>query len=265
MQTLTERNASLVSGNYITDNTAMSSQIIDSVDNFMASEDIGWVQGLFSGTADRAQRWDRLESEEQQVFADETKALLGGAITEEAYRLQKLFPNQNASFYSAKAAGNVLERTSIIGDKVLTMDRGFSLKQQMFGDAAGIMGKDGVEQEVILDAIQALAAADPDTYGYTGTTTFREQSDFAWRGIYKATDAVAGIFGASFNQPIMSEEDAERSEARGARPFWIESLDRKQVTIRIILPDGNLGPYLPIDLAQAGKAYRDKYLESIKQ
>ena len=265
MQKLTDHNASLVSGNAITDNTAMSSQIMTSVDNFMSSEDIGWVQATFSGTADWAQRWDRLESEEQAVFADDAKAAMGGAITEEAYRLQKLFPNQNANFYSAKAAGNIMERTSIVGESIVVMDKGFSLKQQMFGDAAGIMGKDGVEQEVILDAIQALAAADPDKYGYTGTTTFREQSDFAWRGIYKATDAVAGIFGASFNQPVMSEEDAERSEARGARPFRIDVVDGKQVGIRILLPDGNLGPYLPIDLAQAGKAYRDKYLESIKQ
>ena len=63
----------------------------------------------------------------------------------------------------------------------------------------------------------------------------------------------------------MSEEDAERSEARGARPFRIDVIDGKRVGIRILLPDGNLGPYLPIDLAQAGADYRSRYLESIKQ
>ncbi len=263
-QKLSDNNAMLVSGNAITDNTAMSAQIMDSVDNFMGSEDIGWVQATFSGTADWAQRWDRLQSEEKAVFADDAREAMGGAITEEAYRLQKLFPNQNASFYSKKAAANIIEQTSIVGESIVVMDRGHSLKQQMFGGAASDMNKDGVEQEVILDAIQALAAADPDTYGYVAETTFREQSDFAFRGIYKATDAIAGIFGASFNQPIISEEDAERSEARGARPFRVDVIDGKRVGIRILLPDGNLGPYLPIDLKQAGAVYRQKFLEGIK-
>tara|TARA_R110002126_G_scaffold288329_1_gene441969 strand:- start:17 stop:814 length:798 start_codon:yes stop_codon:yes gene_type:complete len=265
MQTLTDRNASLSSGNYITDNTALSSQITDSVESFMASEDIGWMQGLFSSTADVAQRWDRLEAEEKRVFSEDYKEKLGGHITEEAYRLQKLFPNQPASFYSKKAAKNVLDLTSIVGDDIVTMDRGYSLKQQMFGDAASIMGKDGVEQEVILDAIQSLAEANPDTYGYLTEATFREESDFAWRGIYKAADAVAGIFGAEFQQPVLSEEDAERVEARGARPFRVVVSDGKRVGISVQLPNGNWTEHLPIDLKEAGTAYRNKYLESIKQ
>jgi hypothetical protein len=265
MQKLTDTNAALVSGNFVADNTAMSSKITDAVDNFMASEDIGWIQATFSGTADWAQRYNRLESEQKVVFANEAKEAMQGSITEEAYRLQKLFPNQNASFYSSKATSNIMARTSIVGSSIVVMDKGFSLKDQMFGDAAGIMGQDGVEQSVILDAIKGLAEADPEAYGYATETTFREQSDFALRGIFAATDAVAGVFGGSFNQPVMSEEDAERSEERGARPFRIDVIDGKQVGIRILLPDGNLGPYLPIDLKEAGTVYRNKYLESIKQ
>lgn len=254
----------LMTGQYIVDQTRITGDVNSAVDSFLASEDIGWLQGMWSGDSEMAQRYDRLQSDEQRVLAEDTREQLSGAILKESFRIQKLSPGQNAAFYAKQASQNVIGRTAVVGDQVVVMDKGFSIKEQMFGQHAGMMDKDGLEQEVILDGIRDMIASD-DSLAWMGKATSREHDDFVLRAMWGVGDSIASIFGGSVNMPQISEEDAERVDRRGVRPFHISQLDGKRIGIQMRLPNGSLSGYLPLDLKTIGTNYRQKYLAKLAE
>jgi hypothetical protein len=261
-QRVMDTNAGLLTNSYIVDQGRITREVAGSVTSFLSSQDIGWIQGMWSPDSEMSQRYDRLESDEQRIFSDKAEERLNGAVMKEAFRLEKLSPNQTADFYAKMASDNVLGRASVIGDEVVIMDRGHSVLSQMFGDSASSMDKDGVEQEVILHAIRGLIESDPDL-AWMGEATSREHDDFLLRGLWHTGDAIASMWGGSVNTPTLSEEDAERIDSRGVRPFVVDVADGKTVGIRMRYPNGTLGGYLDIDLPTAGAAYRADFLAGL--
>ena len=135
------------------------------------------------------------------------------------------------------------------------MDKGHDLKSQMFGEAASIMDKDGIEQDVILFGMRQLAADNPEQFGYLAEVSQRELSTSMGRVAFAATNKILGVFGGGMEEPVITPDDALTSVKRGVRPFTIDS-DGQNIGIRVILPNGMPSAYLPLDLATTGAAYR---------
>jgi hypothetical protein len=125
----------------------------------------------------------------------------------------------------------------------------------MFGEAAPIMDKDGIEQDVILFGMRQLAADNPEQFGYLAEVSQRELSTSMGRVAFAATNKILGVFGAGMEEPVITPDDALTSVKRGVRPFTIDS-DGQNIGIRVILPNGMPSAYLPLDLATTGAAYR---------
>ena len=258
-------NASLNTDDHVADSTRTSGLIDDAVENYFDAENIGIAQALFSSTADIDQTSQRTATEREQVFSETEVDDLTFHVTDEAQRLQKLSPNQNAGFYVDKAVTNIIARTSIIGTDVLTMQRGFGIKGQLFGDAAADITKDGVEQEVIIHAIKALAESDPDKWGWLTEFSFREESGPAFRTLMSVTDAALGVVGADLELPKLSFRDTQDGIRRGIRPFKITAVDGKRVLLRAVHPQNGLSEYLPITMREAGTAWRTDYIKEISE
>lgn len=231
---------------------------------FMAQEDFGFWQGATNvgGDTTVSQMFSRTADEEAKAFSTEEREDLSGLIVQEAVRIEKVSPGQTAKFYTDMAAENVLGRTSVVGESVLTMAEGFDLKTQMFGEASNQMTNPGTENEVILQAIRNAAENDPDTYGWATETLFREQMGLVGTGVAGAFDAVAGLFGSEVNMPKISGETARQSWIRGVRPYRVLSFDNQKVIVQVMNGNGN---YLtvPVDMAGAGATYRAEYLEGL--
>jgi hypothetical protein len=253
----------LVTGVPAVDNQNLINASQKAANAFMGEEGFGWVQGL-KGNTDIMQTFSRTASEEASLFSEEAYQVLGDRVTQEAIRLSKVSPGQNADFYAKMAGANILERTALVGGSMLTMDRGYSLAEQMFGDAAGDMAKVGVENEVILSAIIDLAANNPTQFGFATDTTVSEQLGWASEGFWGATNFVSELFGGPGNSGnAISGEDARQSVIRGARPYIVETYDNQKVGIRVLRPDGNYSAPLPIDLGEAGAKYRKAHIDSL--
>jgi hypothetical protein len=274
MQRQVDGKAALLTGNLVDDSTGAIGRAMDAADNFLASEDIGWIQDIFDSSVDGSQVFERLDVEEQTVFSDTAKELVGNEILNEAIRLESISPGQTSKFYNDKAAGNILKRTSVIGNSILVMEKGHSLTEQMFGDAAADMDKPGIEQEVILHAMRQLIEDNPGVdgkpgkYDYISETSMREQFGITGRTVLLAADAVAGVFGGEVQRPVISQSDAESISSffgRNVRPFHVETHDNKAVNFRVLLQNGELGPILPIELKSAGEAVRAKYLAELAE
>lgn len=256
-------NAALETGYPIVDSTRLIERSQVAANAFMGEEGFGWVQGLWSSNTDIMQTFSRTSSEEDSLFSEETKAMLGDRVAQEAVRLSNVSPGQTADFYAKMAASNIGERTALVGGSLLVMDRGYSLAEQMFGDAAGDMSRSGVENEVILSAIIDLAANDPDSFGFATDTTPSEQLGWASSAFWGIGNAVASTWGGEVKGNAISGENARQSFIRGVRPYIVETYDNQAVGIRILRPDGNYSAPLPIDLGAAGAKYRQAHIDSL--
>ncbi len=256
-------NAALETGYPIVDSTRLIERSQVAANAFMGEEGFGWVQGMFSSNTDIMQTFSRTSSEEDSLFSDEAKAMLGDRVAQEAVRLSNVSPGQTADFYAKMAASNIGERTALVGGSLLVMDRGHSLAEQMFGDAAGTMSKSGVENEVILSAIIDLAANDPDSFGFATDTTMSEQLGLLSGAFWGTGNAVASLWGGEVQGNAITGEDARQSFMRGVRPYIVETYDNQAVGIRILRPDGNYSAPLPIDLGAAGAKYRQAHIDSL--
>ena len=256
-------NSALVTGVPAVDSQNLIDASQKAANAFMGREGFGWVQGL-TGDTDIMQTFSRTQSEEATLFSEEAYQVIGDRVAQEAIRLSKVSPGQNADFYAKMAGANILERTALVGGSMLTMDRGYSLAEQMFGDAAGDMVKNGVENEVILSAIIDLAANDPTKFGFATDTTMSEQLGWASEGFWSATNFVSELFGGPGNSGnAISGETARQSFIRGSRPYIVETYDNQKVGIRVLRPDGNYSAPLPIDLGEAGAKYRKAHIDSL--
>lgn len=257
-------NAALITGHGPTDDQTLITASHKAASAFMGKEGFGWVQGLMDGDTDIMQTFSRTNSEEASLFSDEAYQVMGDRLAQETIRLSKVSPGQNADFYAKLASSNILERTALVGGSILIMDRGYSLAEQMFGDDAGDMAKNGVENEVILSAIIDLAANDPTTYGFATDTTMSEQLGWASSAWWGAGDLISRTFGGEgIEGNAISAETARQSVIRGARPYVVETYDNQKVGIRVLRADGNYSAPLPIDLREAGDKYRKAHIDSL--
>lgn len=262
-----EESASLLTGNRVIDGTRLTKDVNKAVKARINAEDIGFWQGLFSGDADIAQRWDRMDVEEKQIFSDEARTALGGKIESEALRLQEVLPGQPAEFYADLASRNIMDRTSIIGNDILTMDKGHSLLDQAFGANKDKMAKDGLEQSVVLRAVVDLIASDPDTYSYLADTTFFEKAGVLGPlggGVIQGALSIASLIpGVTADTGVLSGSDALTATRRGVRGLEITSFDKKVVHVQIRLPNGTLTPALPLDFKATGDVMYQELLDSL--
>lgn len=256
-------NSALVTGVPALDSQNLRNASQKAADRFMGEEGFGWVQGMFSSNTDIMQTFSRTSSEEDTLFSDEAKSMLGDRVAQEAVRLSNVSPGQTPEFYAKMAASNIGERTALVGGSLLVMDRGYSLAEQMFGDAASDMTKSGVENEVILSAIIDLAVTNPEIYGFATDTTASEQLGVLSGAVWGAGDAIASLWGGEVKGNAISGEDARQSFMRGVRPYVVETYDNQKVGIRILRPDGNYSAPLPIDLGEAGAKYRKAHIDSL--
>jgi hypothetical protein len=259
MQNQIDGSASMVTGNRVDDAVRINSGIINAVNKYFKSEDIGYFQGLFSGNADISQRLDRLPSEEARVFADETAENLSDHIMQEAVRLQKIRPDLTPEYYAEAATRSILDRTSVVGGEVLVMDKGLDIQTQLFGEHADTMSKDGIEQEVILFGMQQLASEYPKKWGFLAEIAARENYGMVGRGTLAVADSIAGAFGGSVARPVISQDDALGAGKRGVRPFTITS-NGQNVGIRVIQTNGLPSEFLPLgSLRMLGDDYRAEH------
>lgn len=256
-------NSAMVTGVPTLDNQNIRDASQKAVNAFMGEEGFGWVQGMFSSNTDIMQTFSRTSSEEDTLFSDEAKSMLGDRVAQEAVRLSNVSPGQSPDFYAKMAASNIGERTALVGGSLVVMDRGYSLAEQMFGDAAGDMSKSGVENEVILSAIMELAANDPTVFGFATDTTVSEQLGVLSSTVWGAGNAIASLWGGEVKGNAISGEDARQSFMRGVRPYIVETYDNQAVGIRVLRQDGNYSAPLPIDLGEAGAKYRKAHIDSL--
>ena len=256
-------NSAMVTGVPAVDSQNLIERSQKAANDFMGKEGFGWVQGLKDGDTDIMQTFSRTSSEEASLFSEEAYQVIGDRIAQEAIRLSKVSPGQSADFYAKMAGANILERTALVGGSMLTMDNGYSLAEQMFGDAAGDMTQNGVENEVILSAIAELAANDPSQFGFATDTTVSEQLGWASTAFWGAGDAFWSLWGDEVKGNAITGEDARQSFIRGARPYIVETYDNQTVGIRVLRPDGNYSAPLPIDLGEAGAKYRKAHIDSL--
>lgn len=263
MQAVAQRSeeaAGLLTGNRVVDETRLVKDVGKAVKARMKAEDIGFFQGLFSGDADIDQRWDRMDVEEKEVFSDEARTALGGKIESEALRLQTVLPGQPAEFYADLASRNIMDRTSIVGDNILVMDKGHSVLDQAFGANKGKMAKDGLGQSVLLRSVVDLIASDPDKYSYLVDTSFYERSGLIGRGLLSAVSLIPGV---NADSGELSVSDSRTATRRGVRGMEVTSFDGKGVQVRIRLPNGTLTPALPIDFKATGDTMYQEHLDSL--
>jgi len=272
MQAVAQRSeeaAGLLTGNRVVDETRLVKDVGKAVKARMKAEDIGFFQGLFSGDADIAQRWDRMDVEEKEVFSDDARTALGGKIESEALRLQTVLPGQPAEFYADLASRNIMDRTSIVGDNILVMDKGHSILDQAFGANKDKMAKDGLGQSVVLRSVVDLIASDPDKYSYLADTTFFEKAGAfgpvgggAIQGLLSIASLVPGV---NADTGVLSGNDALTAMMRGVRGMEVTSFDGKGVQVRIRLPNGTLTPALPLDFKATGDVMYQELLDSLTE
>ncbi len=252
------------------DNVNIQSEIIarseSAVQAFMGQENAGVIQGMFSGDAAVMDTWDRLNSEENDLFRPEAQEAFTARVTAEAVRMQQLSPGQPADFYVARAAAEVTRRAAFVGETSVFMDPGYELSRQMFGNMDVTV--DGVENKVILSAIKDWQAEDPDNRGFVSDLTALEAinlfpnpagglATIAAMGaeLVGAEEALSSVIGEgdSFGA------DARGTLARGVRPYQlIVTNDRNVQGVRIRMPDGGLSQLIPIDLGAAGSKWYDE-------
>jgi len=145
----------------------VAQQVSAGVRAYMSGQNVGWVQSWWEqGTI--KDTFLRTGMDEAAVFTQENEDMLTDLIVGEAERRFALDPNLGIPMEKIveMTQEDVLGRTSVIGNRLVVMERGHAVVDQMFGERAGsYSGITGIEQKVIKAFIADQAAQDPDRWG----------------------------------------------------------------------------------------------------
>ncbi len=224
--------------------------------DWIANTDVGLVQAWFSD-ANTGQIWNRSSEEEDILRSDESTTRISNAIEAEVLRMSKQL-NMDPKYMMDQATAGIKGRTEMLGNTLVIMPQGLGIKAQMFGSKAGELDKPDVVNEAVIDYLRTQSALPGNEY--IGEYSAWEATGWLGQTVAGAGDRVAGLFGGSVAQPTQGFKGAVNTAMRGVRPFETYTNNSTgEVSVRIVLENGSLGPMVPLPLKTIGNNYYTKY------
>ena len=241
----------------------IAKEVTDAVDSWARGEDIGVLQGMFSGDTDVSQAWLQTNVEQDLAGAQAGREQLSGAVTVEVNRLLKADPAMSTKIAIQQATARVLDRTAVVGGSMHIMDPGFNMIDQMLGGSANDLARPGIEGEIITSYLADMIESGELSEEFGNVSVWESVPGAG--AVLGAADFVAGIFGGEVEQRAMKPMDAIAVANRGVRPYILETDGTTGGAVRILLPDGTYSERIAIPYATAGAQYKLKYQESLSE
>jgi len=235
-----------------------SNMVAKEVSTYLGRENIGWFQSIFDrsipGEHGIGDTFLRTGSNEAVLFTQENEDMLRDHIVAEVERRHALDPNLGipVSNLVEIVTQDVLSRTSVVADQIVTMEPGFSIAEQMFGeDLKSYANVPGLEDRVIKAYVAHQAEQNPDEWGMLVGSSFGEKF------FQLPVDAFAGIFGTETYS--ITGEDARQigMSETGVRPLGMYRTNGEVAEFYVVGQNG-VPITIPWSLQEMGTWYHQR-------
>lgn len=215
----------------------------DSADDWISENDLGVFDWMLGSTPAGVVS-DMTAAESDAINTPETRSMLEGKLHRRVAQMAKLSPSTPIDTLVKPAAEHVQRHTARIGRTVVTMDDGFSVRDQLFGSRANQVAFTGVESAAIQDYLAALS--ETENFGFISEVPASEPFIGATLTDFSETGPDIGLF------------DRTTLLQRRVRPYVIVS-DGKVIKARILRLDGTYSVMIPLPLPLIGDTFIKKY------